>query len=150
MVTDTAVPIVVDLDRTLTPTNTLQESLVRLMHEHPARLLWLPAWLPRDRARFKRQVSAHGSFYDVIASDGRSDFKGDHKRRAIHERVGEHFVYAGGSRAELPIWRAASGAIMVGVSRHVPDQVQACGIAVEAEFAQWGWRRRHVGVRKDR
>ncbi len=50
-------PLVVDLDGTLTPTDTLWESLIRLVRERPALLLLLPFWLMGSRAAFKAKVA---------------------------------------------------------------------------------------------
>src|ERR1700729_3688093 len=51
-------PIVVDLDGTLTATDTLIESLVKLVKQSPATLLQIPFWLLGGRAGFKDQVAA--------------------------------------------------------------------------------------------
>jgi 4-hydroxybenzoate polyprenyltransferase/phosphoserine phosphatase len=50
-------PLVVDLDGTLTPVDTLAESLIRAIRKAPAVLLLLPLWLLRGRAAFKRAVA---------------------------------------------------------------------------------------------
>ena len=50
-------PLVVDLDGTLTPTDTLLESLVRLLKRSPLSILRLPFWLIRGRAGFKESIS---------------------------------------------------------------------------------------------
>ena len=50
-------PLVVDLDGTLTPTDTLLESLVSLLKHSPVSLLLLPLWLMRGRAGFKDAIS---------------------------------------------------------------------------------------------
>ncbi len=54
-------PLVVDLDGTLTPTDTLVESLIQVVKKEPLNLLRLPFWLLRGRAAFKRKVAAHAS-----------------------------------------------------------------------------------------
>ena len=51
-------PIVVDLDGTLTPTDTLVESLVELAKTSPHSLLLLPLWLWQGRAALKQAVAA--------------------------------------------------------------------------------------------
>lgn len=57
--TDTILPpLVVDLDGTLTPTDTLVESLVRLLKLRPLALLSLPIWLLRGRAELKAWVAS--------------------------------------------------------------------------------------------
>lgn len=51
-------PLVVDLDGTLSPCDTLWESLVRLAKARPWTTLQLPLWLSGGRARFKHEISA--------------------------------------------------------------------------------------------
>lgn len=58
--TTSLAPIVVDLDGTLTPTDTLAESVIELAKVSPLSLLRLPLWLLRGRAAFKHAVAAHG------------------------------------------------------------------------------------------
>lgn len=50
--------IVVDLDGTLTPTDTLAESVLLAVKRRPATLLRLPFWLLQGRAAFKARVAA--------------------------------------------------------------------------------------------
>jgi 4-hydroxybenzoate polyprenyltransferase/phosphoserine phosphatase len=52
------VALVVDLDGTLTPADTLHEGLINLVKTRPLDVLRLPAWLGAGKARFKRQVAA--------------------------------------------------------------------------------------------
>ncbi|MCC6847862.1 MAG: UbiA family prenyltransferase [Deltaproteobacteria bacterium] len=62
-----------------------------------------------------RGVARHlGIFDDVIATDGATNLKGPNKRAALAERFGTGgFDYVGDSRADLPVWEAARGAIVV-------------------------------------
>lgn len=55
-------PLVVDLDGTLTPTDTLAESVVRAVRRRPANLLRLPLWLLRGRAALKARVADEADF----------------------------------------------------------------------------------------
>lgn len=162
-------PIVVDLDGTLTPVDTLAESLVARVRNAPGTLFLAPLWVVRGRAGFKQAIAdgsrfsvvrlpyrdalldylrearaegrrivlataAHRSialavashldcFDDVIATDGHN-LKGRAKLEAIVARVGVEFSYAGDSAADLPIWEAASGAILVGTSSRVAARVR--------------------------
>jgi len=50
-------PLYVDLDGTLTPSDTLHESVMLLLREQPWRLLQLPLWLLGGKAAFKRRVA---------------------------------------------------------------------------------------------
>ena len=61
----TNAPLVVDLDGTLTPTDTLVESLVKAVKQSPLNLLRLPFWLMKGRASFKDDVAAQA----VIAAE---------------------------------------------------------------------------------
>lgn len=172
-------PLVVDLDGTLTPTDTLVESVLRLVKREPVRLLALPAWLLKGRAALKESVasrvsfsadhlplredfvnflreerahgrrivlatSAHrdianavaarlGLFDNVLATQGGVNLKGATKLKAIRESLGGDFVYAGDSSADMPIWKAARGAILVGVGSGLAREVRRT-TSVEREF----------------
>jgi 4-hydroxybenzoate polyprenyltransferase len=172
-------PLVVDLDGTLTLTDTLAESVVQVVRRNPVNLLRLPYWLLAGRSGFKEQVAAHadfgaeslpyreplldylrtekargrrivlataahhsiaarvsdhlGLFDDVCATDGGVNLKGEAKLARVHEQVGAQFVYAGDSRADLPIWHACGGAILAGVAPAVGAAVRAQA-SVEREF----------------
>lgn len=172
-------PLVVDLDGTLTPTDTLVESLLQLLKQNPLVLFVLPMWLLRGRAYFKARVAgattlsasalpyrtelveylseqkadgrrlvlataAHASIADavaehlglfdqVIGSTATCNLKGERKLAAVREQVGDAFVYAGDSKADLPIWRAARAAILVGVSTRMAVSVKQA-VPTEKEF----------------
>lgn len=174
-----SVPLVVDLDGTLTPTDTLVESVFSLLKKNPVNILLLFFWLFTGRAGFKRRVAsasnfsiktipwredflgwlrkqhedgrilvlataAHqtiaqdaarhlGIFEQVISTDGRENLKGTAKLQEIHKQVGARFSYAGDSSADLPIWRAAETAVLVGASRAVRREVHD-NAKVEIEF----------------
>lgn len=64
-VADTATtPLFVDLDGTLTPTDTLLEGAFALIRKQPSTLLKLPFWLLRGRAAFKANI-ARGTQIDA-------------------------------------------------------------------------------------
>ena len=162
-------PLVVDLDGTLTPTDTLVESVILVIKQSPLNLLRLPFWLLRGRAAFKETVATHARisakdlpyneplldyirsekekgrqiilatathqsvardisthldlFDDVLATNANCNLKGQAKLEAIQQRVGDTFVYAGDSPADIPIWNAAQAAVLVGVSASVAGSV---------------------------
>ena len=58
---ESTVPLVVDLDGTLTPTDTLFESLVQLLKHSPTQIIRLPLALLRGKAGFKHFIAAHSS-----------------------------------------------------------------------------------------
>jgi 4-hydroxybenzoate polyprenyltransferase/phosphoserine phosphatase len=70
-----------------------------------------------------RRVADHLQiFADVIASDGGENLKGRAKARILATRFGEkRFAYVGNSRADLPVWQAASAGIIVNAPRQVAN-----------------------------
>ena len=175
--------LVVDLDGTLTPTDTLMESLIQLIKTSPLNLLRMPLWLLKGKAAFKdavaarsrimaeqlpysepflnylrtekergrriilataahetiaRSVSKHlGLFDDVLATDKYCNLKGRTKLDTIRDRVGGEFVYAGDSQADIPIWQAAKGAVLVGVASNIAESVRR-SVPIEKEFRREG------------
>jgi 4-hydroxybenzoate polyprenyltransferase len=75
----------------------------------------------------------HDLFDDVLASNGHNNLKGEAKLSAIRERVGAHFSYAGDSFADVPIWKAADSAVLVGISNLTRNSLPA-ELAVEGDF----------------
>ncbi len=163
-------PLVVDLDGTLTRTDTLMESVVRAVKRRPLDMLRLPLWLLNGRAGFKARlaervtlpaaslpyceplldylraerlrgrrlilataahvsianaVAAHLRLFErVLATDDRQNLKGAAKLDGIRAAVGARFAYAGDSAADIPVWRAAESALLIGTSRRVGPAVR--------------------------
>ncbi len=163
-------PLIVDLDGTLTPSDTLLESVIKLVKQSPFNLLRLPIWLLSGKSRFKNSIAQHtefsaeylpynelllaylrdekakgrrivlataahrsiaesvsmhlGLFDLVLATDANLNLKGQAKLQAIEDAVGKSFVYAGDSLADLPIWKAAKAAILVGVTKKISKLIQ--------------------------
>ena len=57
MTAPTPLPLYVDLDGSLTPSDTLHESVLLFIKQNPLNLLRLLAWLPRGKAAFKRRLA---------------------------------------------------------------------------------------------
>ncbi|NKB49607.1 MAG: UbiA family prenyltransferase [Alphaproteobacteria bacterium] len=53
------IALVVDLDGTLTRTDTLHEGVVELLKNRPFDVLRLPGWLGAGKARFKHEIATH-------------------------------------------------------------------------------------------
>ncbi|MFC6645894.1 UbiA family prenyltransferase [Granulicella cerasi] len=51
------VPLCVDLDGTLTKSDTLHDSLLALLRRHPEKILQVPGWIAKGKARFKLEVT---------------------------------------------------------------------------------------------
>ncbi len=173
-------PLIVDLDGTLTPADTLLESVLKLIRQSPLNLIWLILQLPKGKAAFKGFVAAHcsfspatlpynqallnylraekgngrrlilatashkttaagvckhlGLFDDVIATDS-TNLKGELKLVAIRRLVGEDFVYAGDSPADLPIWKAAKAGVLVNANAATSRAARKL-CPMEAEFTR--------------
>ena len=79
-------------------------------------------------------VSAHlGLFDQVLASSSALNLKGKAKLQAIQVNVGEDFVYAGDSKADLPIWASSGAAILVGLSASTARSARSL-TKIECEF----------------
>ena len=108
------------------------------------------AWLREQKAGGRKLVLATASdlqmvepvadyfeiFDDILASDGRTNLRGDNKLKALVAKFGERgFDYAGNSSVDLAVWRGARKAIVVNASPTV--QKKAAEIAeVAATFCE--------------
>jgi len=99
-----APPLCVDLDGTLTPIDTLHESLLGLAKEAPVALLSLPGWLAQGKAEFKHQIASRVTldastlpYHDALLAWLRSERASGRKlvlvtaaNRSIAEAVANH------------------------------------------------------------
>jgi 4-hydroxybenzoate polyprenyltransferase/phosphoserine phosphatase len=76
-------PLVVDLDGTLTPTDTLIESIVRVVKRNPLDVLKFPSWLMNGRATFKGCIASRSGFSakDLPYRELLVDYIRDEKKR---------------------------------------------------------------------
>ncbi|MBK6406832.1 MAG: UbiA family prenyltransferase [Holophagales bacterium] len=81
-----------------------------------------------------RPIAARvGLFDEVLASDGARNLKGEAKRVELVARYGEKgFDYAADDRADLPVFRSARKAILVGPGVHLRAEVERAGTPVSA------------------
>ncbi len=172
-------PLVLDLDGTLTYTDTLLESVLLLLKRSPWMIFHLVFWALQGPWALKSQVArrvtlhvaalpwrqdlldwlrgqhaagrtlvlataAHRSvaqaaadhlqlFDHVLATDGGVNLKGPRKLAAIQALVGPDFVYAGDSRADLPIWSASAAVVLADVAPALAARIPSA-IPVEARF----------------
>ena len=137
-----SVPLCVGVDGTLTPANARHERALGALKRVAFDAGALPfrdelvRWLSEERAagrrvvlvadgdpRLDEQVATHLGLFDEVARADGSGSAADRKRRALVERFGERgFDYAGSDAADLPVWAAARGAIVVG-NRKLADRV---------------------------
>lgn len=102
----------------------------------------LVAWLSAERSAGRRLVLATASdaaaaaavaghlglFDEVLASDGRTNLKGEAKRARLVARFGERgFDYVGDSRADLPVFRSARRVGVAGKSAGVRRAAERLG-----------------------
>jgi apolipoprotein N-acyltransferase len=71
--------------------------------------------------KLAQPVADHvGLFDEVLASNGRHNLRSEVKARLLVKKFGPHgFDYAGNSMADLAVWRAARGAVIVNASPRV-------------------------------
>ncbi len=87
-----------------------------------------------DRAVAEAVAGHLGLFDEVIASDGTRNLRGEDKAAALRERFGERgFSHAGATRADLPVWRVAGGAVLVDAAPSLA-QAAAATTRIEAEL----------------
>jgi 4-hydroxybenzoate polyprenyltransferase/phosphoserine phosphatase len=83
-----------------------------------------------------RPIAARvGLFDEVLASDGARNLKGETKRTALVARFGDKgFDYAADDRSDLPVFRSARKAILVGPGVRLRAEVEGAGTPVTAEL----------------
>jgi phosphoserine phosphatase len=75
-----------------------------------------------------RQLVARLGFIDeVYASDGERNLKGSVKADSLRRLFPAGFIYAGDSKADLSVWRHASGVILVNARKSVAEAARALG-----------------------
>jgi len=72
-----------------------------------------------------------GCFDSVVGSDGSLNLKGRKKLAWLQKSFPQGYIYAGDSAADLPIWNAARGAILVGKGVAHANRLWDAGIPVE-------------------
>jgi len=66
-------------------------------------------------------------FYRVIASDGSHNLKGPAKAQTLTQLFPGGFIYAGDSRADLPVWQRARAIVVVNARKSVAAAARALG-----------------------
>ncbi len=88
-----------------------------------------------DRLVAERIATHLGIFDGVLASDASTNLKSDEKVGEISRYLnGECFEYAGNSRSDIPVWKAASAAILVNPTRSMRRAVIRSGVRITREF----------------
>lgn len=100
----------VELDPSVLPVN---EELIALIEAERAKGREVHLATAADAIAAAKLAQRFGFVDGVIASDGVTNLKGPAKARALTERFPDGFIYAGDTTADLPVWRASKGAIVV-------------------------------------
>jgi hypothetical protein len=75
------------------------------------------------------QIAAPIRVFDrVIASDGSCNLKGPAKAQALTQLFPGGFIYAGDSKADLPVWRRASAIVVVNARKSVAAASRSLGL----------------------
>ncbi|WP_324827729.1 UbiA family prenyltransferase [Qipengyuania zhejiangensis] len=85
---------------------------------------------------------ATGLFDTVTGSDGQRNLKGPEKASYLTEQFPEGFIYAGDSTADIPVWLASSGAILVGRGKRQGAKLESKGVPIVETFDDDGGRLR--------
>ena len=90
--------------------------------------------------RFARRLADHLKIFDeVIATDDLVNLRGKEKSRVLCERFGSRgFDYAANAFADIPIWREASGVILVNHPRLLAAALEKRSIPVQRAFEPAG------------
>lgn len=100
------------------------EDFLKFLREQQARGRKLVLATGADFSSAQRAAEHFGIFGEVLASDGRVNLTGHLKRTRLVERFGEgKFDYAGNSKADVPVWRAARQSIFVNAPAGVRKQL---------------------------
>ena len=95
----------------------LNEDLVRYAADCDAKGRPVYIASAADEGLARRVADRLGFVRDVLASDGERNLKGAAKAEALTARFPGGFVYAGDTRADLPVWKAAAQGVFAGRSR---------------------------------
>jgi 4-hydroxybenzoate polyprenyltransferase/phosphoserine phosphatase len=87
-------------------------------------------------ASIANSVAKHLGFFSVvICSDGSENVTGKVKLAAIRRVLGDQsFCYAGNSRSDIPVWKGAKSAIVVGANDRLRKAVERSGVMIEKVF----------------
>jgi 4-hydroxybenzoate polyprenyltransferase len=112
----------------------VREDVLEYLRQENARGREIHLYTAADAEAAQAIADRIGMFASVEGSGGRRNLKGRAKRDALQHRFPNGFSYAGDSRADLPIWRAADSAVLVGVERGVARSLRKKGKIIEAEL----------------
>lgn len=111
----------------------LREEVVAHLGEEKARGRRLVLATAADELLARPVAERVGLFDELLASDGRRNLGGEAKRAELVARFGEKgFDYVADRRADLPVFRSARKAVLVGSGVRLRAEVEAAGTPVAA------------------
>lgn len=96
------------------------------------REVWLVS--AADQAMVEEVARHLGVFDKAIGSDGKRNNKGGAKARLLEETFPDGFEYIGDSPADMPIWRRAKRASVVGGGKSRTDAIRKSGVEIGKVF----------------
>lgn len=122
---------ITQLDVELLPVN--EELLAYLEHESAAgREIHLAT--AADQIIGTGVAERFAIFQTVQSTDQGINLKGPNKAKRLKELFPNGFVYAGDSRADIPVWQSASAAIVVSGGSMLSNAVRSANIPIERAF----------------
>lgn len=111
----------------------LRDEVVTYLREEKARGRRLVLATAADELLARPVAERVGLFDELLASDGRRNLGGEAKRAELVSRFGERgFDYVADRRADLPVFRSARKAVLVGPGIRLRAEVEAAGTPVAA------------------
>ena len=89
-----------------------------------------------SRQEIADQFAAELNIFSSACGSLQVNLKGEAKAAFLARTFPDGFVYAGDSRADLAVWRRASGVVLAGASKSVARSASTLGKPVEANFPQ--------------
>jgi 4-hydroxybenzoate polyprenyltransferase/phosphoserine phosphatase len=100
-----------------------------------------------DKAHAQAIADHLGLFDEVVASDGQTNLKGEHKAAHLAARFGRGaFEYIGNEAADLAVWRAASGATVVNATPALTRRIAADRLPTRILSTRRPWLRSVAGA----
>jgi phosphoserine phosphatase len=109
------------------------ERVVEWLHAERARGRIIVLASASDRSAVEAVAAHLGLFDRVFASDGRTNLKSRRKAEALAAAFPHGFVYAGNEGADVAVWEAAAGAVLVNCDPGLARKCKA-RFAIERSF----------------
>jgi len=93
-------------------------------------------------------VAAHlGIFDEVLASGSTVNLKGAAKAALLREKFGDDILYAGDSKADLPVWSTVRRAVVVGSDKLAAEVPESCEVVRHISVNHGEWKHYRKALR---